>query len=324
MARRSEARILRLGATSLVVLLIVMAASFNLQKFPGFRGTTYHARFVDASGLHVGSEVQIAGIRVGRVNKITISKQSVDVAFEVKDADLGSESTAEVQVQNLLGEKFLHLVSIGDKNMEAGGVIPTERTDVTFDIVGTLGQLTTQTEQTQKQTLSEALNTLASVVDQAAPEIKDSFTGISRLSQTIASRDDQIEDLLNSSADVTRLLDERKGDLIELMENANLVFVELRQRRAAIHDLLVKVEQLAIDLEGLVKDNREQLKPTLDQIADVLTFLKARDAKLKELLHNYGPYVSILGNIVGTGPWFDAYVPNITGVFDGEFIPGKR
>ena len=324
MARRSEARILRLGATSLVVLLIVMAASFNLQKFPGFRGTTYHARFVDASGLHVGSEVQIAGIRVGRVNKITISKQSVDVAFEVKDADLGSESTAEVQVQNLLGEKFLHLVSIGDKNMEAGGVIPTERTDVTFDIVGTLGQLTTQTEQTQKQTLSEALNTLASVVDQAAPEIKDSFTGISRLSQTIASRDDQIEDLLNSSADVTRLLDERKGDLIELMENANLVFVELRQRRAAIHDLLVKVEQLAIDLEGLVKDNREQLKPTLDQIDDVLTFLKARDAKLKELLHNYGPYVSILGNIVGTGPWFDAYVPNITGVFDGEFIPGKR
>ncbi len=25
-----------------------------------------------------------------------------------------------------------------------------------------------------------------------------------------------------------------------------------------------------------------------------------------------GPYVSILGNIIGTGPWFDAYIQNLT------------
>jgi phospholipid/cholesterol/gamma-HCH transport system substrate-binding protein len=74
----------------------------------------------------------------------------------------------------------------------------------------------------------------------------------------------------------------------------------------------------------VVEDNREQLRPTLDRLDDVLTFLKAREDKLQTLLHNYGPYVNILGNIVGTGPWFDAYVPNITGVFSGEFTPGKR
>lgn len=53
MARHSDARVLRLGATSIVVLLLVMVAAFNLQRFPGFRGEALHAELVDASGLHV-------------------------------------------------------------------------------------------------------------------------------------------------------------------------------------------------------------------------------------------------------------------------------
>jgi phospholipid/cholesterol/gamma-HCH transport system substrate-binding protein len=38
MARRSDHAVLRLGAVCLIVLLVVMAAAFNLQKFPGTSG----------------------------------------------------------------------------------------------------------------------------------------------------------------------------------------------------------------------------------------------------------------------------------------------
>ena len=33
------------------------------------------------------------------------------------------------------------------------------------------------------------------------------------------------------------------------------------------------------------------------------------------------PYASILINIIGTGPWFDAFVPNLPSIADGEFKP---
>ena len=55
----------------------------------------------------------------------------------------------------------------------------------------------------------------------------------------------------------------------------------------------------------------------------MLKFLHAREDQIETLIRNYGPYVNILGNIIGTGPWFDAYVPNILGVFTGEFTPMK-
>ena len=48
MARRSDRQLKRMGAVCLLVLAVAMAAAFNLQKFPGFRGTHYTAEFKDA------------------------------------------------------------------------------------------------------------------------------------------------------------------------------------------------------------------------------------------------------------------------------------
>ena len=172
MARRSDAKVLRMGAIALVLLLLVMAASFNLQKFPGFRGTTYHAELTDASGLRAGSEVQVAGIRVGRVNKLRIGPEKVIADFDVKDATLGRSTRASVEVKSLLGEKFLNITPKGGGSLPGDSTIPLARTDVTFDIVGTLGTLTTQTEETDKENLTKALNSLAETVDAAAPEVK--------------------------------------------------------------------------------------------------------------------------------------------------------
>ena len=323
MARREDPKVLRIGAISLVLLLLVMAASFNLQKFPGFRGTTYHAELTDAGGLRTGSEVQVAGIRVGRVNNIRIGPEKVIADFDVKNAALGRQTRASVEVKSLLGEKFLNITPKGSGSLPGGSTIPLVRTDVAFDIVGTLGTLTTQTEETNKENLTQALNTLAETIDAAAPEVRSSFTGLSRLSTSIATRDEEIEQLLNRSRNVTALLNERKGDLVTLMQKADLIFKELQKRKQTIHTLLVNANELAVQLEGTVKDNREQIGPALAKLENVLSFLHAREDQIETLLRNYGPYVNILGNIIGTGPWFDAYVPNILGVFTGEFSPIK-
>ena len=70
-----------------------MAAAFNLQKFPGFSGTDYHAEFTDASGLHKGNMVQVAGIRVGRVDEIELDGDHVIVDFDVdRTSTFGDET----------------------------------------------------------------------------------------------------------------------------------------------------------------------------------------------------------------------------------------
>src|SRR3954452_4111358 len=251
MARHTEGSILRLGTVSLVVLLVVGAAAVNLQKFPGFKGTDYHVQLTDASGLHKGNMVQIAGIRVGRVSALHIQRDHVTVDVNVKDATLGQKTQASVQVLNLLGEKYLELTPKGSGEMKSGDTIPVSRTNGSYDIVSTLSELTTTTEAIKVPQLSQALTTLGDTINAASPHIRSTFTGLSRISQAIASRDEGIQQLLTRADRVTGLLSQRRGDLGTLMKQGELVFRELMVRREAIHSLLVNAERLAVQLRGL-------------------------------------------------------------------------
>jgi phospholipid/cholesterol/gamma-HCH transport system substrate-binding protein len=313
-----------MGVIALVVLLLAMAAAFNLQKFPGFRGTPFHAELTDASGLHVGNIVEVAGIRVGRVNNLRIEGKKVVVDFDVHDATLGADTEASVEVLNLLGEKYLKLTPRGKGSLDSGATIPLSRTSAGYDIVDTLDELTTTTEQIDRPQLSKALSTLATTIDAASPQVRSSFTGLARLSHTIAARDDGLRSLLARAQRVTKLLDERKGDLVGLMKQGDLVFQELISRRDAIHTLLVNARQLAVQLRGLAEDNQRQIGPALSELRQAIGFLNDRKQELSDTIKNYGPYASILINIIGTGPWFDAAIPNLAGLVTGEFKPGVR
>jgi phospholipid/cholesterol/gamma-HCH transport system substrate-binding protein len=320
--RYNDGQVLRLGAYTLVILMLVMAAAFNLSKFPGFGGKVYHAEFTDASGLRPGNMVQIAGIRAGRVENIKLEHNKVMVDFRVKNGyQFGSQSKASVEVLNLLGEKYLNLEPAGGGQLDTDDPIPTARTESAYDIVGVLTDLTKTTEGINTPQLASALETLGGTLNSASPEIRSSFRGISRLSRTIASRDARLQTLLRRSDDVSKLLANRAEDLTVLMRQSSQVFQELEARKAAIHSLLVNARQMAVQLEGVAHDNQKQIGPALGSLHQVLALLQSKEKQLGDMIRNLGPYATILGNIIGTGPWFDGYVVNMFGL-PKEFQPG--
>ncbi len=105
------------------------------------------------------------------------------------------------------------------------------------------------------------------------------------------------------------------------MGRAELVFGELQKRKDAIHRLLVNARVLARELRGVADDNQEQVGPALREVGGLLDTLLSREKELKATLDALGPYVAILGNIIGTGPWFDAYAVNLPRITLGEFAP---
>jgi phospholipid/cholesterol/gamma-HCH transport system substrate-binding protein len=321
--RYTEAQLLRLGAITLVVMLVVMAAAFNLSKFPGFGGDTYQAYFADASGLHKGNMVQVGGIRAGRVQDVQLKDGKVLVTFEVDHGvEFGTDSQASVEVLNLLGEKYLNLVPAGHGQLDQDTPIPVDHTSSSYDIVGVFGDLTRTTEQIDTHQLDQALDVVSDTVNHAAPEIQASFDGIARLSESVASRNAQIQALLRSSQDVSKLLADRSEDIVDLMQHSSLVFKEVERRKDAIHRLLVNARELALQLRGVATDNQAQIAPALKQVDGLLSLLNSKDKELKATLNALGPYASILGNIIGTGPWFDAYAVNLAAIPTGEFQPG--
>ena len=121
----------------------------------------------------------------------------------------------------------------------------------------------------------------------ARPDVKAALDGLTRLSRTIACRDAELDRLLAAANSVTRhgrrSATRRSSTLIK---DADLLLVELDARRDDIHTLFLNTSALAQQITGLVRDNRAQLKPALDQLTKVAR--RAAEARAGPQRHDPG------------------------------------
>jgi phospholipid/cholesterol/gamma-HCH transport system substrate-binding protein len=143
-------------------------------------------------------------------------------------------------------------------------------------------------------------------------QVKLALNGMSRLSQTIASRDEGLRTLLTRANRVSATVASRNGTTAKLINDADLLLVELQARREAIHTLFTNTSDLAIQITGLVRDNRAALKPALDQLTGVLAVLTSHQRDLDKIIAEMAPFTRVYANTLGTGRWFDTYVANLT------------
>lgn len=282
------------GAIGLAVLAGLVFAAFNAEDLPLIGGgTTYRAAFRDASGLEAGNEVRVAGVKVGKVTSIGLAQGTggayVRVGFRVDEGGLhlGTDTQATIQIKTVLGQKYLSLAPAGTTRLKAGAQIPLNHTASPFDVVQAVNGLAGTLQQIDTDQLAQAFTALSQTFADTPADVQTSLSGLSRLTQSISSRDDQLR---------------------TLVQDGNLLLQEVSQRRDAIHDLLVTTNELATQISGLVADNRSQLAPALTQLRQVLATLQADSGKLSDTLKNMAPFINAFTNVLGNGRWFDSWL----------------
>ncbi len=302
-----------IGAASIAVIVLLVLAAFRAQDLPLIGGgDTYYASFSEAGGLKVNDEVRIAGVRVGKVNSVELEDGEVKVGFKVKtDSTFGKETGAAIKVKTLLGAMYLSLEPAGSGQLEEGGTIPVERTSSPFDVVDAFSGLAETSADIDTDQLAESLTTLADLTRNTPEEFRSALTGVSALSETIASRDEQINSLLQNLERVSTVLNARDDDIVSLMRDSDVLFRALVARREAVHNLLVSTSDLSSELTKLVTQSRADLKPALGHLENVLAVLNKNQDNLDNSLRLMEPFYRVFANTLGTGPWFDTYIENL-------------
>ena len=295
-----------LATIGIVVLLVAGLLAFNGPSL--FGGTTYSAEFTEAAGLQPGDKVPVAGVETGRVRSVELDGDHVLVTFQVDDAWLGDRTTASIGIRTLLGAKYLALDPQGGNDLDPDTVIPRSRTASPFDVVEAFNGLSGTLDQLDTDQLAKSLTTLADTFRDTPPEVRGALDGLTRLSTTIASRDDQLRSLLAGTRTLSTTLANRRGDIDQLLSDGNLLLGELQQRRDAISTLLSGTRALSEQLRGLVADNTEQLRPTLEALDRVVEVLQRNQDNLAQVLEKEAVFVRLFANSVGNGRWFDNYV----------------
>jgi phospholipid/cholesterol/gamma-HCH transport system substrate-binding protein len=314
-----------IGAVGAVVVVLLLLAAFNADRLPFIGGgTTYHAAFREAAGLKPKSEVRIAGVKVGKVTGVGLVGGHVRIDFRVDHGvTLGSKPLASIRIRTILGQKYLAISPSGGGDLKAGSEIPLSRTTSPFDVLEALGGLSQTVQKIDTGKLAQAFDAISTTFKDSPVEVRSSLVGLSRLSRTIASRDAQLQTLLQHANGVTKVLAERDAEFVQLVKDGNLLLVEVQNRRTAIHRLLVSTSALSAQLIGLVQDNQAQLKPALQQLGGVVATLKRNEKNLAKSIQLLVPFVRGFANVLGNGRWFDTYIANLCGpVLGGALPPG--
>ena len=303
------------GVVGTVIVACVVLAAFEYNKLPFIKNTNdYSAYFAEAGGIKTGSTVRVSGMGVGRVSDIRLEGTKVRVGFTVrKDVTLGDRTEAAIKTETILGSKMLELTPRGEGKLT--GIIPLERTTSPYDLPDALGDLTTTISGLDTAQLSSALTTLANTFKETPPDLKPALEGVARFSETLNGRDAQLRSLLGNANKVSGVLGRRSQQIASLVANSNALLAALLDERDSLEALTNNLTAVSHQVSGLVNDNRTQLKPALDKLNGVLEVLDNRKEDIQKTLPKFKRYALSFGEVLGSGPFFKAYVANL--------IPGQ-
>jgi phospholipid/cholesterol/gamma-HCH transport system substrate-binding protein len=88
----------------------------------GERGYRVHAVFGSVEGLPHGSTVEIAGVEIGRVERIELSDYRARVTMRVaRRVRLQDDAIASIRTKGLVGEKFISITPGASRNYVSPG-----------------------------------------------------------------------------------------------------------------------------------------------------------------------------------------------------------
>jgi phospholipid/cholesterol/gamma-HCH transport system substrate-binding protein len=125
-------------------LLCIGYMAVKLGHVSLFGDNTYSlfARFTTVSGLRAGSPVDMLGIEVGRVGRLTMDQKDQKAVVEIriqKDIKVYDDAIASIKTEGLIGDMFLSIDPGGSGKLLGPGGTITE-TQPAVDLVGLVGK----------------------------------------------------------------------------------------------------------------------------------------------------------------------------------------
>jgi phospholipid/cholesterol/gamma-HCH transport system substrate-binding protein len=305
--------LVRVGFIGVVLAVLIVLVGLSPQRLVSMAtALRYAALFSEAGGLAVGNDVTVSGMKVGSVSDIALRHGDALVSFTVSTkVRLGTQSTAHIATGSALGQRVLVLTPVGSDSLRPLDVIPLSHTSSPFSLTEAVGELTTNLAATDTDSLNQSLSALSETIDRIAPELGPTFDGLTRLSRTLNGRNETLGQLLNHAGNVTAILSDRSRQVDTVILDADDLMGVLIQRRNEIASLLANTSAVAQQLSGLVADHEQELGPTLDRLNSVTAMLQQNKDNIAKALPGFAKYQLTLGETVASGPYYNAFVPNL-------------
>jgi phospholipid/cholesterol/gamma-HCH transport system substrate-binding protein len=296
------------AALGALVLAVTVVAVLLLR---GDGGSTYKLRFENAGQLVKDDDVQVGGRRIGSVRKISLTDDNqAEITISVQDgyAPLHEGTSALIRATSLSGiaNRYIALTPGPNSNRELpeGATLGTDKTTSIVDLDQLFNTLDPKTRAALQQFIqgSAAWYDGKGVQANAATKyFNPALSASRRLVNEVVSNQQTLNAFLRNAAKTTGALAQRRGDLANLVSNANTTAtaigaenVSLNQALQLLPGALRKSNTTFVNLRATLDDLDVLVAASKPATKDLARFLR----ELRPLVHDARPTIADLRTLV--------------------------
>jgi phospholipid/cholesterol/gamma-HCH transport system substrate-binding protein len=220
------------GAGAIAFAVVVALVSAYLYYHPPGRDKVFAFYTTDAASVRVGEEVRMAGIAVGKVEKLQLQPDQVKVTARVADdAFVGDRSQIDVRMLTVVGGYYVNVASIGDRPL-GDNVIPSARVKMPYNLIQALTETTKITEHVNTAPLNESLNQIQHGLSGVNTEVISTVINAGNaIMSAVDQQRGQVTEILNMSDEYIRAMSQYRDKFIQLVNKISIVtqIIELYQ-----------------------------------------------------------------------------------------------
>lgn len=252
-----------------VVLAAIVLLLIGLALITGKSGATtgYVVHYRNVTGLRYGAPIFYQGYRIGQVGGVTPERTAEGTRYKVeldirRDWPIPKDSPARLQSTGLLADVSVGISEGASKDMLApGGELKgVEGADIFAamnELAGQISELTRNQITPLIRTLTARVDSITGTIDEKTPVIlEQTRVLLDRLNVASAS----LNDVLNP---------ENRAEIAKTLTEVSRLSTELRKTRETLDQALGEIAAIA-------KENRPDLRASVQDLASVLGALSAR------------------------------------------------
>ncbi len=273
----------KFGTFVVVALLLLVLLVNTMHNGVNGKTTDYHALFTDVSGLRVGDDVKVAGVRVGRVEKIAVDGKLAKVDFRlVASQPILANTQLVMRYQNLVGQRYLAMEQPADHRpaIAGGSTIPTSRTDPGFDLTELLNGFRPLFEVLQPADVNKLATSLVEVLQGEGGTVESLLSQTASLTTFVANRDQVIDSVLTNLTPVLNNLSGHGTQLSATIVSLKQLMQGLAADRQAIGSSVDAIGQLVGSTSDLLTQTQQPLVSSVQQLKTVAGTLDATSGKV--------------------------------------------
>lgn len=305
---------IRFGAFALVSVLAAVVVVNTLANPLEGRTRTYHAVFTDVEGVYAGSEVRVAGVRVGKVTDVALEEGQAVVTFDVlNEQRVPGHTNVAVRYADLLGGRYL-AIDPGDRGggeLEADSTIPVERTKPALELTALMNGFRPLFDAIDPGQANQLASELVAVFQGEAGTITSLLNRVISVTSDLAGRDQVIGELLTNLNSVLGTMSEHRQDLRVLVGELGQLTSSVADNREQIGAALDSGGALAHSLHGTLGQITPRLSQDIDTIRTVTGSVANNQEQLDGALRGAPDMLTRLNRTLDYGTWVNIYVCNL-------------